>query len=256
LAPRDPEFEGDALMIHGIRQVVGYHSDELRTYDLLIDKAENSRQALNPKVWSLLNVEYIYSDADSVPLPGIQRLVGPVRNASGSTVYLYRVPGDNPAAWVVPVAVKAPDDQTLATVRDPRFPPLQAAIFDTAAQVPVSKNLTTLPPALGITATTTRYEPGHITVQLSAPAPAGATLVVSENHYPGWTATVDGKPAVAARADFTLIGVPLTAGSRTIDLVFHDPAFPIGVWITLLTTGAALIWWAVALSVGARARPA
>jgi hypothetical protein len=61
---------------------------------------------------------------------------------------------------------------------------------------------------------------------------------------------------VAARADFTLIGVPLTAGSRTIDLVFHDPAFPIGVWITLLTTGAALIWWAVALSVGARARPA
>jgi Bacterial membrane protein YfhO len=254
--PRDPEFDGDALMIHGIRQVVGYHSDELRTYDLLIDKAQGSRQALNPKVWSLLNVQYLYTDADSIPLPGIQRLVGPVRNASGSTVYLYRVPGDNPAAWVVPVAVKAPDDQTLATVRDPRFPPLQAAIFDTAAQVPVAKNLTTLPAPLGITATATRYDPGHITVQLSAPAPAGATLVVSENHYPGWTATVDGKPAVTARADFTLIGVPLAAGSRTIDLVFHDPAFPIGVWITFLTTAAALAWLAVALSFTARARPA
>jgi Bacterial membrane protein YfhO len=248
LAPRDAEFEGDALMIHGIRQVIGYHSNELRRYDLLIDKAENSRQAFNPKVWSLLNVEYLYTDADSLPLPGIQRLVGPVKNAAGSTVYLYRVPGDNPVAWVTPVAVKAPDDQTLATIRDPRFPPLQAAIFDTAAKVPVSQNLTALPPPLGITAAATRYDPGHITVQLSAPAPAGATLVVSENQYPGWSATVDGKPGVVARADFTLIGVPLAAGSRTIDLQFHDPAFVPGVWITFLVAGLMLIWLALSLS--------
>jgi hypothetical protein len=255
LAPRDPEFEGDALMIHHIRQVVGYHSNELRRYDLLIDKAEGNRQAYNPKVWSLLNVQYLYSDADSIPIPGIQRLVGPVTNAAGSTVYLYRLPGDNPAAWVVPVAVKAPDDQTLATIRDPRFPPLQAAIFDTAAKVPVATSLTALPPALGITASTTRYDPGHITVQLSAPAPAGATLIVSENEYPGWSATVDGKPATVARADYTLIGVPLTAGSRTIDLVFHDPAFPTGVWITALTTAAALVWLLLSLRF-ARPRPA
>jgi hypothetical protein len=252
---RDAELGYDGLMIHEIRQVTGYHSNELHRYDVLVDKAEGFRQTLNPKVWALLNVQYLYTDADSVPIPGIQKLAGPVQTAAGSTVYLYRLPGDNPAAWVVPVAVKAPDDQTLATIRDPRFPPLQAAIFDTAAKVPVATSLTALPPALGLTASTTRYDPGHITVQLSAPAPAGATLIVSENEYPGWSATVDGKPATVARADYTLIGVPLTAGSRTIDLVFHDPAFPTGVWITALTTAAALVWLLLSLRF-ARPRPA
>jgi hypothetical protein len=259
LAPHDPELEGDALMIHEIRQVCGYHSNELHRYDDIVDKVHNCQQALNPKVWSLLNIQYLYTDADSIPFPGIQRVVGPIKNAAGSTVYLYRLPGDNPAAWVVPVAVKAPDDQTLATIRDPRFPPLQAAIFDTAARVTVASNLTALPPALGLTASTTRYDPGHITVQLSGPAPAGSALVVSENEYPGWSATVDGKPAVVGRADYTLIGVPLAAGSRTIDLVFHDRAFPIGVWITALTTAAVLVWLAVSLrlaAAAARPRPA
>ena len=133
-----------------------------------------------------------------------------------------------------------------------RFPPLQAAIFDTSARVPAAQNLTALPPALGITARTTRYDPGHITVELSAPAPTGSTLVVSENEYLGWTATVDGKPAAVARADYTLIGVPLTAGGHTIDLVYHDPAFPIGVWITFIVTGLMVLWLAASFAMAAR----
>jgi hypothetical protein len=250
VAPHDAEIIADGLMIHGIRQATGYNGNELYRYDQMIE----GKDIVNPSVWSLLNIRFLLTDADSIP--GLQKVVGPITDAAGSTIFLYRLPGDNPAAWVVPVAVKAPDDQTLATIHDPRFPPLQAAIFDTAAKVPVASNLTALPPALGITASTTRYDPGHITVQLSAPAPAGSTLIVSENHYPGWSATVDGKPAVAARADYTLIGVPLPAGGRTIDLVFHDPAFPTGVWVTMLTAGAALVWLIVSLRAAARPRPA
>jgi Bacterial membrane protein YfhO len=246
--PHDAELEADGLMIHQIRQVLGYSGNELYRYDQLTGRDEGYRATFTqPNVWSLLNIRFLLTDLDSLPIPGAQKVVGPITDAAGSKINLYRLPGDNPAAWVVPVAVKAPDDQTLATVRDPRFPPLQAAIFDTSAKVPVAANLTALPAPLGLTANVTRYDPGHITVQLSTPAPAGATLIVSENHYPGWSATVDGKPAVAARADYTLIGVPLAAGSRTIDLVFHDPAFPIGVWMTALGTLGALLWWAVAV---------
>jgi uncharacterized membrane protein YfhO len=71
-------------------------------------------------------------------------------------------------------------------------------------------------------------------MDLSAPAPAGAALVVSENYYPGWRATVDGKPDPAiGRADYALIGVALPAGARHVELTFDDPAFESGKKVTL-----------------------
>ncbi len=228
-----------------MRQVTGYHSNELRRYDVLIDKDDHARRAFTPQIWALLNVRFLYTDLDSLPMPGARRIVGPVRDVAGSMVSLYRLPGDNPAAWVVPLAIKATDDQTLATILDSRFPPRVAALFDTAARVPVTSPApATLPPPLDLTAKVTRYEPGHITVVLSAPAPARSTLVVSENDYPGWSATVDGHPAVAARVDYTLIGVPLPAGAHSIDLTYEDPMATTGVTITGITFAAALAWLA------------
>ena len=55
--------------------------------------------------------------------------MGPTRDAAGSTVYLYRLPGENPYAWVVPLTVKADDESTLATVLDPRFDLRRAALL-------------------------------------------------------------------------------------------------------------------------------
>ena len=71
-------------------------------------------------------------------------------------------------------------------------------------------------------------------MELDGPAPAGAALVVSENWYPGWTATVDGKAATTARANYTFIGVPLTAGARRIELSFADPVYARGKIITVI----------------------
>lgn len=248
--PHDADLEGDALMVHRVRQLLGYHGNQIHRYDALLGREGGDYRRLgDPKVWALLNVRYVYTDLDSLPVPGARKVVGPVRDAAGSMVSLFRLPGDNPAAWVAPLAVKAPDDQALATIVDPRFPPLVAAIFDTAAQVPVTVNPTSLPAPLALTATVTRYDPGHITVALSGPAPAASTLVVSENMYPGWSATVDGRAAAIGRADYTLIGVPLAAGSRTIDLVYRDPMTGTGVAITAIAAVVALLW----LAVGVRA---
>ena len=61
----------------------------------------------------------------------------------------------------------------------------------------------------------------------------GAALVVSENYYPGWSATVDGKPVPTGRADFTLIGVVLPAGARQVELTFDSPRYHTGKTITL-----------------------
>jgi uncharacterized membrane protein YfhO len=73
---------------------------------------------------------------------------------------------------------------------------------------------------------------------LSAPAPEGSSLMVSENYYPGWIASADGKPARIGRADLTLIGVELPRGARSVELNFTSPAYQRGKVIT---------WFAIAL---------
>jgi len=69
---------------------------------------------------------------------------------------------------------------------------------------------------------------------------------VSENYYPGWTATADGKAAIIGRADMTLIGVELPAGARKIELRFASAPFETGKTVTLAALLLALVWWAAA----------
>jgi hypothetical protein len=91
-----------------------------------------------------------------------------------------------------------------------------------------------LPEALQLTTSTSAYRPGHASIALSAPAPAGSALVVSENYYPGWTATVDGRAVPVHRANFNLIGLALPPGARTVVLNFRDPAIAAGKLITIV----------------------
>ncbi|HMI55454.1 MAG TPA: YfhO family protein, partial [Gemmatimonadaceae bacterium] len=193
-----------------------------------------SRNALQ-----LTNTKFFLTNNAELPfVGGTTRVKGPVVNASGDTVYLYRLNEDNPYAWVAPIAVKAPDDQVLATVLDPRFDVKRAALFDTAAEVRAAQGVQSLPAPLSITTAVRGYEPGKVKIELSAPAPQGSSLVVSENYYPGWIASADGKPARVGRADYALIGVELPQGARTIDLTFTSPAYERGKTIT---------WFAIAL---------
>jgi hypothetical protein len=51
------------------------------------------------------------------------------QNAYGTTVYLYQMADENPAAWVTPAIVKATDEEMLATILDPRFDVRRAALL-------------------------------------------------------------------------------------------------------------------------------
>ena len=243
LAPHDPFVTGDAPMYHDVRLVTGYHGNEIGRYQRLV-RTEGALQ--NPNFYALTNARYLLTNAE---IPDFQRLVGPVRNAAGTQVWLYRLPGDNPAAWVTPVRVKADDESVLTTILNPRFDLRTAALFDSAAAVEAPSAIQAIPaPLEGTTVAVTRFEPGAIDLAISGPVPEGAALVVSENYYPGWRASVNGAPATVARADFTLIGVPLPAGARTVELRFTDASVRTGGIITLLAVAAAGLlalggWW-------------
>ena len=258
-AYHDPFLSGDALMSHDLRLATGYHGNALARYEQLSAQDQGQGPLIllgSPSLRTLLNVRFFLTDVPpSQPLlqdggtimnlvPGLVHVTGPVRNAAGSQVHLYRFGEASPMAWVASSIVKAPDDAILGTVRDPRFGASvqrQVALFDTAAAVQGQAANAALPAPSGNSAEVLSYAPGRISLRLAQPAQAGNALVVSENYFPGWTATVNGQATPVARADYSLIGVPLPAGATEIQLAFHDPAYGTGKGVTLLAILAALL---------------
>jgi hypothetical protein len=236
---RDTNLQGDGLMIHRIRGVLGYHGNQLGRYNLLLQKDEGFQQVFNPQIWRLLNIRYLMTNSARVEpyFPGAEWVIGPVENSAGTPVYLYRLPGENPYAWVAPTLVKAEDDAVAATIFNRGFDVRRAALFSIDAPVNGPDSLSELPLPIENAATVTSYGPGKVSLELSEPAAAGSALVVSENYYPGWKATVDGKDAPVGRADITLIGVQLPQGGRKVELTFDSPTYERGKLITLFALG-------------------
>jgi uncharacterized membrane protein YfhO len=105
---------------------------------------------------------------------------------------------------------------------------------------------------LPITARATNYQPGRFSITLSAPAPAGSALVVSENFYPGWTAMVDGKRADVYRTNYVLMGVPLPAGATTVEFAFENATYPTGRTVTFVALVLSLLLTAAGWAVDRR----
>ena len=236
----DPAFRSNALMGHGIRSVLGKQGNELGIYQRMME-LDSGHVELSPTLWRHENVRYIYTGGDEslmtrassqLGIPPMVRLAGPVRDAAGSMVYAYRIPLPNPAAWVAGGAVSAPIDRVLPTILDPRFDPTRAALVDTGASLP-TRSVAAIP-AVPISVKVASYEPGHILLDLSAPAPDGAVLVVSENYYPGWAASSGTASLATSRVDYNLIGVGLTTGTQHVELSFVDAKYHSGKMITFV----------------------
>ena len=250
----DPMLHYDGPMVHGVRLALGYHGNELGRYQQLCGATPDTRCDLrivfSPSFWRHQNIQYLYTNADSatigqlfanaLKLPAPKKLVGPVSNAAGSQVYLYRLPGENPAAWLSTAFVRAPEDQALAAVLNPQFDPTRVAILDTNSLI-AGQAITALPAPTTVAARVTSYAPGRIQVRLDSSPPAHTALVVSENYFPGWTATVDGRAALTDRAEFNLIGVELPANAKQIELRFDDAAYERGKAITLVALLASVV---------------
>jgi hypothetical protein len=245
-------YVGADLMTHRALNPLGYHGNELARYNDLVaipqggGPTDESRRLIlaNPNVRRLTATQYLLSNGNQLDsiIPGMTLVAGPSTNdPSGRTNYLYRLPEPAPFAWVAPVIVKAADTAVFATVTNPRFDVQTAALFDPAAPVTAAPDVTTLPQPTGIVAHIDSYAPGRMSITLDRAAPAGSALLVAENYYPGWNATVDGKPGKIGRAQYSMIGVQLPAGARKIELAFTSASYETGKQITWIAIIVALV---------------
>ena len=232
-------YDYSSMMAHDIQSMLGYHGQELNNYDDLLGGKNVWANAINLGLWDLLSVRYLIV-RDSQALPGFHKDVGPLQVGASSNVYLYEADSAPPYVRVVPAAAKIPQDRIVATLADPRFPLESIVLFpDSASVTPAPIEGSFLPPS-PVSATLAEWGPGRMRIHLAGSAPKDSYLLVSENWYLGWKATVDGKPVPVHRGDNTLITVVLPPGAKEVSLAYHDATYVKGKWITAFSTLAAL----------------
>jgi hypothetical protein len=76
----------------------------------------------------------------------------------------------------------------------------------------------------------TSYALNRITLDVTTPE--DGILLLSEIHYPGWKASVDGAPQRIHRANWNQRAIPLKAGTHAVEVTYEPEPFRKGVWIT------------------------
>jgi len=72
-------------------------------------------------------------------------------------------------------------------------------------------------------------------------APRAAYLVISENYYKDWMATIDGQDAQVVQGNGTLLTIPVPAGARRVELHFESAEFKTGVMVTFASLVVAML---------------
>lgn len=88
------------------------------------------------------------------------------------------------------------------------------------------------PTAIG-SATILKYEAEHVIAQATTDTPG--YLILTDTHYPGWAATVDGQPAEIQTAYGLFRAVPVTPGTHTVEFHFEPASLKLGAGITALS---------------------
>jgi hypothetical protein len=208
----------DYLIEHRIRSVLGYHGNQMHRYDELLGGHNVYNQLGNPALWRLLSVRYILTNRP-IDVPGLIPIASAAPTWLGDTAWVWRVPDPAPWAQIAPLAIRASDEDVQKAVLSPGFDPSRIVLVAPDASFGTS----TLPQQMPSPITpaprirVTEGAPGVYTLAVDGLKSDGV-LFVSENWFPTWTASVNGRPAPVARANATFLAVPVPANTTSVVL--------------------------------------
>ncbi|MGD2216664.1 MAG: YfhO family protein [Gemmatimonadales bacterium] len=200
---------------YGIEQVAGHHGNELGRY---LDLTGGQR-LFSGRILQLLNVRYLVSGAQA-------SIAGLPEAYRGRTGFVYELPGGLPRAYLVTSFEVLPDSLALPRLEDPAFDPSRTVILERAPDLSVRAEAT------GRVEWVER-EVNVQTLQVETSGPA--LLVVSDNYYPAWTATIDGESTPVLRANLTLRAVRVPTGTHEVRFEYRSPMLRAALWTTLVS---------------------
>jgi Bacterial membrane protein YfhO len=240
-------------MRYGLYDARGYDYPVLRRYDNFwrataappgdfippTGRAEPTVRSL--RGMSLLSVTDIMQDPHDpqIRLPGLQVAY------SGPDARIYRNLRAVPRAFLVGrQRVVDGGDAALAATVSPTFDARTTAVTERAVPGLPQAGGTASPGSARLVG----YGDERAVVRATARQPS--LLVLTDVNYPGWKATVDGRPAAIERVDYLLRGVAIPAGSHTVEFRYAPLSWRIG-WIV---SSVAALAFVAALVVGWRRR--
>lgn len=128
------------------------------------------------------------------------------------------------------------DSAALAAVTALGFDGRGVAVTDTP--IPGIPQARTARPPSGDTARLAQY--GAQRIVIDANLSHRGLLVLTDDFYPGWEATVDGHPTTVRRVDYLLRGVSLGPGRHTVEFRYRPTSWRIGWIVSLLALIAVL----------------
>lgn len=194
-----------------VELAAGHHPNDLGRYRELIGMEGSGipehLARFHPNVLDVLNVRYIlWPDAQYGPLEGVEP-VAQTRLADGQAwTSVYPYPG-LPRARVVGQVQIVPEGQALDRVLDTDgFDPAREVILEEEPPINLSEQ------DIVYDVTWVERTPDRLVLEVETTGPG--ILVLSENWFPGWRASVNDVAAPILRADHTLRAVPLAGEGR------------------------------------------
>lgn len=250
------------LMAKGIPQAIGHHGNELNDYDNLLG-GKNVWRNLFPtgqiqdlisrprNLYQLLAVRFIILP-QSLPVPGFHEVTGQSAITPGGQAVLLEADTVPPYARIVPAAAKIPNAQIVPTLMDRRLDVDRIVLLPQDAPVEVPPITGGLPAPSASRAQVTAWEPGTMTLRLDPAPDAPSYVLISENWYPEWRATVDGREVRALRGDYTFLTVPVPAGARDVRLEYSRERYRQGALLTFASLACVIGWIGIPLLVRRR----
>jgi hypothetical protein len=244
-----------------LQQIAGYNPLQLRVYNEYLAVANGRQQdyhhsdlfagGVDSPLIDMLNVEYFLIDATMDPNRADVRAFlaqGPevFRNEH---VVVIRNDSALPRAWIVH-DVRPADISSLTALNTGELDGREVAFVEDFAsgQFPVS-------PATGAVESVTFDSYSDDAMSMQVEAGSDGLLVLSEVYARGWNAWVDGKEVDIYQTDHALRGVPVPAGSHSVELRYTAPGLTAGLWITSIAgAGMLAIWVLFAVSWWRRGR--
>ncbi len=236
-------YPGSALMAFGIPQLFGHHGNELRYFDELWGGKNIWSNFRSQRLWELYSINYVtlptgagYPDS----LPGFTTVLNDVRTSAGVNANLYVRDARLPYVRLAAGAARLPDQQAIQVLATRRFGFDRLVLLGEETDL-VLDSLKQVPEPVAARAEVTGWQPGAMKISIEPALPTKAYMVVSENYYPDWKATVDGVPATVVRGDYSLITVPLPQGAREVELRFDSGSYRLGRIVSILSVLAAML---------------
>jgi hypothetical protein len=215
-------------MVYGLEDLGGASPLQLAQYEAAVEALSETR------LWRLLNVQYLIDSQESPPEPAQPRASG--QGLDGQPIYLAELPEPGPRAWLADQVIVEPDPQRL-------WQRLAGEDFDLDRQVllPVLPDGLTQPSAGQCDGQVDWQgrEPEQLVLQVTTERPC--VLVLAEQAYPGWQATVDGQAVPVLLANGFLRAVALEAGTHRVEMRFQPPLFAWGAGVSVVVLLVAVI---------------